>query len=141
MKNILLSVMGTSPQVLTETFYAIHIQGRPFPDEVYLITSENAREKVVEWLFENNQIENLKKHYGLPDFKFDLDHILLMHDHDGVVVVNGREEEDQQSIADSITRIVARFTANENLMPMLVATPPLMQASLIIKAVAPVLIQ
>ena len=96
---------------------------------------------MVEWLFENNQIENLKKHYGLPDFKFDLDHILLMHDHDGVVVVNGREEEDQQSIADSITRIVARFTANENLMPMLVATPPLMQASLIIKAVAPVLIQ
>lgn len=114
MKNILLSVMGTSPQVLTETLYAIHMQDRPFPDEVYLITSENAKGKVVEWLFENNQIENLKKHHGLPDFKFDLDHILLMHDDDGVAVVNGREEEDQQSIADSITRIVARFAADED---------------------------
>lgn len=114
MKDILLSTMGTSPQVLTETLYAIHMQGKPFPDEVYLITSENAREKVVKWLFENNQIENLKKHYDLPDFKFDLDHILLMHDSNGAVVVNGRGEEDQQSIADSIMDIVANFTSDNN---------------------------
>ena len=46
MKTILLCVMGTSPQVLTETIYAIHMQNKPFPDEVYLITSANAKKKV-----------------------------------------------------------------------------------------------
>lgn len=114
MKNILLAAMGTSPQVLTETLYAIHMQGKPFPDEVYLITSANAKAKTVEWLFEKGQIENLKSHHGLPDFKFDLNHILLMEGDDGKAVFDGREEEDQKSIADSITRIVARFTADKN---------------------------
>lgn len=106
--------MGTSPQVLTETLYAIHMQGNPFPDEVYLITSVNAKEKAVEWLFEKGQIERLKTHHNLPDFKFELSHILLMKHDNGEAVFDGREEEDQQSIADSITRIVAKFTADEN---------------------------
>jgi CRISPR-associated protein (TIGR02584 family) len=114
MKNILLAAMGTSPQVLTETLYAIHMQGKPFPDEVYLITSENAKAKTVEWLFEKGQIEQLKAHHKLPDFKFELSHILLMEDGDGEVVFDGREEDDQKSIADSITRIVTSFTADEN---------------------------
>jgi CRISPR-associated protein (TIGR02584 family) len=106
--------MGTNPQVLTETLYAIHMQGRPFPDEVYLITSANAKKKAVEWLFDNRQIEHLKAHHQLPDFKFELSHILLMEHDDGEAVYDGREEEDQQSIADSITRIVAKFTADDN---------------------------
>lgn len=106
--------MGISPQVLTETLYAIHMQGKPFPDEVYLITSVNAKAKAIEWLFERGQIEDLKAHHNLPDFKFELSHILLMQHDDGVEIFNGREEEDQQSIADSITRIVAKFTADEN---------------------------
>ena len=114
MKNILLAAMGTSPQVLTETLYAIHMQGKPFPDEVYLITSENAKAKTVELLFEKEQIKQLKAHHNLPDFKFELSHILLMEDDDGEVVFDGREEDDQKSIADSITRIVTRFTADEN---------------------------
>ncbi|WP_182407271.1 CRISPR-associated ring nuclease Csm6 [Psychrobacter sp. GP33] len=114
MKTILLSVMGTSPQVLTETLYAIYKQGKPFPDEVYLITSENAKAKAVEWLFEKEQIEHLKAHHRLPDFKFELDHILLMEHDNGELVFDGSEEQDQQSIADSITRIVAKFTSDEN---------------------------
>ncbi|MBL4799407.1 MAG: TIGR02584 family CRISPR-associated protein [Oleispira sp.] len=114
MKNILLAAMGTSPQVLTETLYAIHMQGKPFPDEVYLITSANAKAKTVEWLFEKGQIEHLKAHHNLPDFKFELSHILLMEHDSGEAVFDGREEDDQKSIADSITRIVTRFTADEN---------------------------
>ncbi|MEY8239727.1 MAG: CRISPR-associated ring nuclease Csm6 [Cycloclasticus sp.] len=114
MKNILLAAMGTSPQVLTETLYAIHMQGKPFPDEVYLITSENSKAKTVEWLFEKRQIEHLKAHHNLPDFKFELSHILLMEHNDGGTVFDGREEGDQKSIADSITRIVSRFTADDN---------------------------
>lgn len=114
MRNILLAIMGTSPQVLTETLYAIYMQGKPFPDEVYLITSANAKMKAMEWLFDEGQIERLKAHHGLPDFKFKKSHILLMKHANGDVVLNGREEEDQQGIADSIVRIVSKFTEDEN---------------------------
>ena len=112
MKEILLAVMGTSPQVLTETLYALHIQGKPFPDEIYLITSENARDKVIRCLIEEKQLNKLKEHYELPDFKFDESHIFVMQDARGSNVISGREESDQQAIADSIVRLVAKFTSD-----------------------------
>ena len=68
--------MGISPQVLTETLYAIHMQGKPFPDEVYLITSVNAKAKAIEWLFERGQIEDLKAHHNLLNRRSFL---LLLH--------------------------------------------------------------
>ena len=40
---MLIAVMGTRPQDLTETLYALFTQGKIFPEENYLITSENAR--------------------------------------------------------------------------------------------------
>ena len=104
--------MGTSPQVLTETLYALHTQGKPFPNEIYLITSENAKDKVVRCLLEKQQLNNLKEYYKLPEFKFDESHIFVMQDVDGKNVFSGREEVDQQSIADSIIRLVTRFTSD-----------------------------
>ena len=51
MKNILLSTTGTSPQVLTETLYSIYQSGRPFPNEVYVITTKSRYDSLVNGLF------------------------------------------------------------------------------------------
>ncbi|CAM4439347.1 hypothetical protein VIAG107301_18425 [Vibrio agarivorans] len=37
MKNVLVAVTGTSPQVLTETVYALHKQGRTMPQRSLLL--------------------------------------------------------------------------------------------------------
>ena len=40
MKHKLVAVVGNTPQVMTETFWALHIQRRHVPiDEVYVITT------------------------------------------------------------------------------------------------------
>ena len=52
MKQILVAVTGASPQVLTETLYALHIQGKPTPDEVFVITTKNSKQTLIEGLFE-----------------------------------------------------------------------------------------
>ena len=114
MKDILLAVMGTSPQVLTETLYALYVQGKPFPDEVYLITSENAKNKVIQSLLEGQQLNKLKEHYQLPEFKFNESHIIVMQNADGNNIFSGRKESDQQDIADSITRLVGKFARDPN---------------------------
>ena len=38
-KHTLLATIGTSPQVLTETLYAIHHENHQWPDDIYLITT------------------------------------------------------------------------------------------------------
>ena len=35
----LLAVTGMSPQVITETLYALHQQGRSMPENIYIITT------------------------------------------------------------------------------------------------------
>ena len=40
MKNVLLIVTGASPQVLTETLFALYQQGKPMPEEIFVITTK-----------------------------------------------------------------------------------------------------
>ena len=46
MKNILLAVVGLSPQVVTETLYALHQQGRGV-DAIHLITTREGKEAIL----------------------------------------------------------------------------------------------
>lgn len=114
MKEILISVMGTSPQVLTETLYALFTQGKTFPEEIYVITSENAKQKLVKHLIDDQQLNKLFAEYNMPHIKFDQRHILLMEDASGEPIFNGKREEDQSYIADSIMNIIASFTKQED---------------------------
>ncbi len=114
MKEILISVMGTSPQVLTETLYALFTQGKTFPEEIYVITSENAKQKLVKHLIDDQQLNKLFAEYNMPHIEFDQRHILLMKDGSGEPIFNGKREEDQNYIADSIMKIIASFTQQQD---------------------------
>ena len=63
MKHILLSTTGASPQVLTETLYAIHQSGRPFPAEVFVITTASAKPELMNGLFRDGHLQALKEEY------------------------------------------------------------------------------
>lgn len=115
MKNILLSTTGTSPQVLTETLYAIHQSKRPFPDEVYVITTLSSKSVLMNGLFRDGHLQALKDEYQLPDFRFDESHIWLIEDESGQQVGDAKSIEDQTAMADFITRKVFELTQNENL--------------------------
>jgi CRISPR-associated protein (TIGR02584 family) len=113
MKNILLATTGTSPQVLTETLFAIHQSGRPFPDEVFVITTQGAKPSLVNGLFRDGHLAALKAEYNLPEFLFDDSHIWLIEDEQGNDIDDAKSVEDQTSMADFITRKVFELTQDE----------------------------
>ena len=43
MKRILLIVTGASSQVLTETLFALYQQGKPIPEEIFVITTKSTK--------------------------------------------------------------------------------------------------
>jgi CRISPR-associated protein (TIGR02584 family) len=45
MKNILLAVTGLSPQVITETLYALHQNNRKV-DRIHVITTREGKERI-----------------------------------------------------------------------------------------------
>ncbi|WP_261874637.1 CRISPR-associated ring nuclease Csm6 [Vibrio rarus] len=114
MKNILLSTTGASPQVLTETLYSIAHSGRPFPDEIYVITTQSTKDTLLNGLFRDGHLAKLLQEYHLPTPKFDAEHILLIEDHDGNAIKDAKTVEDQTYMADFITKTVREFTCEAN---------------------------
>ncbi|WP_218916122.1 CRISPR-associated ring nuclease Csm6 [Tolumonas auensis] len=112
MKNILVAVTGASPQVLTETLYALYTQGKIFPQEVYVITTQNAKDILVEGLFHDGHWQRLITDYQMPAIKFDESHIWLIADDEGRVLDDAKAEADQTIMADFITRKTAELTAD-----------------------------
>ncbi|MBE8233757.1 MAG: TIGR02584 family CRISPR-associated protein [Endozoicomonadaceae bacterium] len=115
MKNILLAITGASPQVITETLYALHVNGKTFPDEVYVITTTSTQEMLVKGLFEKGHLAKLKQEYALPNFKFDESHIWLIEDALGKPINDAKSIEDQTYMADFITRKVYELTEDNSL--------------------------
>ena len=51
MKRVLLAVCGLTPQIITETLYALHCEGR-LPQRVVVLTTRAGRERCLNTLFD-----------------------------------------------------------------------------------------
>lgn len=115
MKHILLIVTGASPQALTETLFAIHQQGKQFPDEIFVITTKSTLGILTDGLFKQAQLAKLIEEYQLPAIKFTEENIWLIEDENGQPIDNAKSELEQTYMADFITRKVFELTSNNNL--------------------------
>jgi len=115
MKKILIAVSGLSPQILTESLYALAVQRqKPFiPDEVHLITTAEGAERARLLLISDSPgwYHRLRSEYGLPDCGFCEDHIHVLHHANGQAMDDIRTPADNADAADNITRIIRTFTA------------------------------
>lgn len=114
MKNILLATTGTSPQVLTETLFAIHESGRPFPDEIYVITTQSSKPVLINGLFRDGHFQALLDEYKMPMVKFNESHIWLIEDDNGISIYDAKSINDQTYMADFITHKVYELTQDDN---------------------------
>jgi len=114
MKNILVAVTGASPQVLTETLYGLHTQGKVFPDEMYVITTQDSKKMLMDGLYTRGHLQALYDEYQLPVVKFDESHVWVIEDEDGNLLNDAKREEDQSVMADFITRKVAWLTNQDD---------------------------
>lgn len=115
-RRVLLAVSGLTPQILTETLYALAAdEDAPFvPTEVHLITSaEGARRAELSLLSDDlGWFHKLCADYHLPGVRFDRGHIHVMRDAHGQPMNDIRTPQDNQAAADFITAQVRAITAD-----------------------------
>ena len=119
-RKILLAVTGISPQIVTETLYALGCEAKENPDafiptEVHLITTQTGKTIAVENLLEKGQFQALLKDYpqlGQPLFGEDCIHVI--QDARGRLLDDISTDEENTWAADSITRLMAELTRDEN---------------------------
>jgi len=117
-RRILLMVTGRTPQVVTETLYALCVrQAPPFlPTEVHLVTTaEGAQDARLALLApETGWFHRLCGDYGLNGIDFSQDQIHVIQDAGGRPVEDIRTKAEHEACADLITEKVRAFTADDD---------------------------
>ena len=115
-RRLLLAVTGLSPQVVTETLYAlVKNPMEPWvPTEIHLITtSEGARRAQLSLLSEEpGWFHRLCRDYHLPPVAFDADHIHVLQNSRGQPLDDIRTPENNRLSADFITEKVRHLTSD-----------------------------
>lgn len=120
-RRILLCATGMSPQVVTETLYALAVNpshGKTpwIPTEVHIIsTTLGAEQARLNLLSEHpGWFHKLCKDYALPPIKFTPNTIHCIQNSDGRDLDDIRTPADNESAANSIAELVRSLTQDEN---------------------------
>jgi CRISPR-associated protein (TIGR02584 family) len=115
-RRVLLAVTGLSPQVVTETLYALAVRCTPafVPTEIRLITTrEGAQRAKLALLSEDpGWFHRLRVDYGLPPIDFGEHSIHVLTGADGAPLDDIRTPSDNLAAADFITEHVRALTAD-----------------------------
>lgn len=114
--RILLVATGLSPQVVTETLYALAVDRKDpwIPTKVHLITTEEGAQRVRLSLLNPQQghFHRLIQEYKLPEIDFSMETVHVIRDSSGQPLDDIRSEQDNRCCADTITNIVRDLTAD-----------------------------
>lgn len=115
-RRVLLAVSGLSPQIVTETVYALAVQRDVafVPTEIHLITTQEGRQRAALSLFSSDRhwFGRLCADYKLPPIAFNADHLHVITDAQGQPLRDIRSPADNQAAADFITQQVRHFTSD-----------------------------
>jgi CRISPR-associated protein (TIGR02584 family) len=115
-RRVLLAVTGLSPQVVTETLYALTQTLKPgfVPTEVHLMTTAEGKERARLTLLSDDPgwFHRLRKDYGLPDIDFSEQNIHALATADGKPIDDIRTRRENERLADALTEIIREFTAD-----------------------------
>lgn len=118
-RRIVLSAVGLTPQVVTETLYVLATRSTPFiPTEIHLITTGEGRRRSRLTLLEGDHpaLQALAEDIGQPSLAaaLRLENIHVIPDADGKPLPDITSDQDSGAAADFITRLVRRITADDD---------------------------
>jgi CRISPR-associated protein (TIGR02584 family) len=117
-RRVLLAVTGLSPQIVTETLYALAVARTPafIPTEIRIVTTEEgARGARLALLSEDpGWFHAFCRDFKLSGIRFSLDDIDVIARADGSLLADIRSEADNLAAADFISETVREITADND---------------------------
>ena len=117
-KHVLISVVGLSPQVITETLYCCWcLASPPIPiTEVFALTTLRGKQALEETLLgDNGKLKSLCNDYNLPTIHFNLANIYLLKGADGQPLEDISSVIDNEAIADQFFAFVRKLATSTDI--------------------------
>jgi CRISPR-associated protein (TIGR02584 family) len=113
-RRVLLAATGLSPQIVTETIYALAVERGWIPTEVRVITTLQGAEEVRLRLLSDDPgwFNRLREDYQLPEIGFSPDNIHVIKKADGEPLRDILTDADNVAVADFITEHIRAITAD-----------------------------
>jgi CRISPR-associated protein (TIGR02584 family) len=114
-RRILLVVTGLTPQVITETLYALLHEGRQaLPHEIHILTTTEGAQRARLALLSEQQgwFHRLCVDFAVPSMLFGADQIHVLHDASGQPLADIRSADDNACAADQVAEWVRHFKQN-----------------------------
>lgn len=117
-RRVVLAVTGLSPQIVTETVFALAIASvEPFvPTEIHVLTTAEGAERARLTLLSEQPgwFHRMCRDYSLPAIAFDEQTIHVLRALDGSPIRDIRSREENERVADTLTERVRELTADSN---------------------------
>ncbi len=112
MKKIFVFVSGQTPQIITETIYALNNQTPPIhPNEIIVITTSEGSKVAKQFLEGQGILRKLCEEYNIPEFKIRYE---VPHYKDGVPVYDIRTSEDNEIMANLIHELIKNLSKDQD---------------------------
>lgn len=115
MEHLLLAVTGLTPQIVTETLYALHQGGQPWPTRICVITTSLGQRILSKNQILRQQLEALCQSLNRPTLSLNEQDIFLIPDNQGMPLQDVRSSQEQDWLGDFVTQVVRRLTADPKL--------------------------
>lgn len=117
-KNILFLVTGMTPQIITETLWALAcdpaLQEPWVPDEIHVMSTRHGLNQIRERLFNEGQFAALMAAYSLPTLRFDESCLHTIQGSGGQPLDDLKTPEDNECAADAICSMIRDLTRDDN---------------------------
>ncbi len=109
--NILVAVVGITPQIITETAYALGTRSKPvLLDELRIITTSVGRERVEESLIRRGVLKKLTDEYNLKPLAINDDSFAMISDKAGRVLHDISDNDENEGVGNLITALIQELT-------------------------------
>lgn len=115
-RRLLVLVAGLTPQIVTETLYALARQEEPFvPTQVHLITTQPGAERANQLLLKSppGHFHQLCSELDLPAIDFSMRSIHVLRDADGAPLQDIRTPEENACVADQLMQLMRGWCSDE----------------------------
>ncbi|WP_224961244.1 CRISPR-associated ring nuclease Csm6 [Geomonas subterranea] len=114
-QEIFVFVAGGTPQIITETIYALAQQSPPvYPDQLYVITTAPGKRRAQETLVADGILAQLCREYDIPTVLLEDDSFIVLTDMEGRELLDIRTVEANETAGDQVTCILRRLSAQPN---------------------------
>ena len=115
-REVLVFVIGTTPQIITETLYVLTQEFEPpvFPEKIHIITTSNGKQKIEDELIGRGHLSALCKEFGLPELTLSEDSIHVIKGEGGELLEDIRETSHNETVGDFIANFIREKALDMN---------------------------